>query len=35
MRFHDPAREMPKGWIKRNCGLVFQDYYLGSFVREY
>jgi len=34
MRFYDPARKMPKEWIKRNCGLVFQDYYLGTYVQE-
>jgi len=34
-RFDDPARVMPKEWTKRNCGLVFQDYNLGTFVREW
>lgn len=28
-------QEMPKGWTKRNCGLVFQDESFGSEVREW
>jgi len=35
IKFHDPARVMPKEWTKRNCGLVFQDYDLGTYVREW
>lgn len=31
----DPAAVMPKDWTKRNHGLVFQDYWLGTFVREW
>lgn len=34
-KFPDPARTMPKDWTKRNCGLVFQDYDMGTFVREW
>jgi len=35
IRIHDPARIMPKDWTKRNTGLVFQDYNLGTFVRPW
>ena len=35
LKFHDPARFMPKDWTKRNIGLVFQDYDLGTFVRPW
>ena len=35
LKFNDPARFMPKDWTKRNIGLVFQDYDLGTFVRPW
>ena len=35
IKFHDPVRFMPKDWTKRNIGLVFQDYELGTFVRPW
>lgn len=35
IRFEDANRVMPKDWTKRNSGLVFQDYDLGTFVREW
>jgi len=35
IKFHDPARFMPKDWTKRNIGLVFQDYEMGTFVRPW
>jgi hypothetical protein len=35
MAFSDPARVMPQDWTKRNHGLVYQDYYLGTFVRDW
>jgi GR25 family glycosyltransferase involved in LPS biosynthesis len=35
IRFEDPARVMPKDWTKRNIGLVYQDYDMGTFVREW
>ena len=31
----DPNVFMAKDWTKRNAGLVFQDYDLGTFVREW
>ena len=36
IKFHDPSRSMSnEGWTKRNCGLVYQDDSLGTFVREW